>query len=313
MKSATAQLSAGRSARQEKRVERLQTYGMLLPSLVFLAVFAIYPILWVLKYMFYQYDDIRPMKFIGLSNFVTLFHDGYFWKTVLNTLIYGGGKIVITIPLSLILALILNGRIRGKGFFRSAMFMPTIISTAVMASMFYYILNPYNGILNQIMLHYHIIHAPINWLGSKYAMLSAVIVAIWGAIGNYMIYLIAGLQSIPSELYESAEIDGANRLQATWYITLPQLGPVMQIVMMLAIINSLKGYESIMVLTSGGPNGATDVMFLYVYKLFFPMSDGSNFTTNYGYGATVAFASALIVGVITCVYLLYSRRLDENT
>ena len=310
----TNKTSSNLDGMKENLKERLQTYGMMLPSIIFLLVFSIYPIVWVLKYMFYDYDDTTIAKFVGLDNFVRLFTiDTYFWKTVLNTLIYGGGKVLITIPLALLLAIILNDKIRGKNFYRAAIFMPTIISTAVMSMMFYYILNPYNGIVNQMLMRFNLISQPINWLGEKYAMLSVILVAAWGAIGNYMIYFIAGLQSIPKEIYDSAEIDGANKYQTAWYVTIPMLGPVMQIVLMLAIIISLKGYESIMILTSGGPNGATDVMFLYVYKLFFPLSDGSDFRTDYGYGATAAFVAAIIVGIITCGYLLYSKKLNEDS
>ncbi|WP_298838522.1 carbohydrate ABC transporter permease [Clostridium sp.] len=299
--------------KKENLKERLQTYGMILPSFIFLLVFSIYPLVWVLRYMFCEFDESTPAKFIGMGNFVRIFtRDTYFWKTVLNTFIYGGGKILLTIPISFLLALLINEKLKGKDVVRAMIFMPTIISTAVMAMMFYYILNPYNGVLNQILISFHIVSQPINWLGEKYAMLSVILVAVWGAIGNYMIYFIAGLQSIPQEIYESAEIDGANKLQTTWYITIPMLGPVMQIIIMMAITVSLKGYESIMVLTGGGPNGSTDVMFLYVYKLFFPMSDGSDFRTNYGYGATAAFVSAIIVGLITCAYLYYSRKSSED-
>jgi raffinose/stachyose/melibiose transport system permease protein len=304
-------MNIGRS--NESLKDKIQTYLMIMPSVLFLTVFSIYPITWVLKYMFYDYDDVRPAKFIGLANFVRIFtRDPYFWKTVLNTFIYGGGKLLISIPAAFLLALFLHNKLRGKNFIRATIFMPTIISTAVMSMMFYYIFNPYNGILNQLMIRFNLIEQPVNWLGEKYAMLSAILVAAWGAIGNYMIYFIAGLQAIPQEVYESAEIDGADRLQTTWYITIPMLGPVMQTVIMLAITISLKGYESIMVLTSGGPNGATDVMFLYVYKLFFPMSDGSDFRIDYGYGATVAFISAIVVGMITCAYLWFSKKMNED-
>lgn len=299
---------------RESLTEKIQVMGMMLPSVVFLALFSIYPILWVLKFMFYDYDDANPAKFIGLDNFVRVFtRDTHFWFSVWNTLVYAGGKIILTIPLSFVLALLLNEGLKGKDFIRATIFMPTIISTSVVSMMFYYILNPYNGVLNLLMQRFGIIEDPINWLGSEHAMLAAIIVAVWGAIGNYMIYFLAGLQSIPKEVYESASIDGANKLQTMWYITIPMLGPVMQIIIMLAIIISLKGYESIMVLTGGGPAGSTEVMFLYVYKLFFPMSDGSDFRVDYGYGATASFVSALIVGLITCAYLWYSKKLNQDT
>jgi raffinose/stachyose/melibiose transport system permease protein len=126
-----------------------------------------------------------------------------------------------------------------------------------------------------------------------------------------MLLFLAGLQSIPEVIYESAAIDGANAFQQFWKITIPLLGPVLQMIIMLAITVALKGYESIMVLTEGGPFGKTEVMFLYAYKMFFPISASSSFTQQVGYGSAVGFASAIIVGAITFLYFILSRRLNR--
>ncbi|MBW4841191.1 MAG: sugar ABC transporter permease, partial [Paenibacillaceae bacterium] len=158
---------------------------------------------------------------------------------------------------------------------------------------------------------YHLIGQPIDWLGPKHAMLTVIIVAVWGAVGNYMLLFLAGLQSIPQDLYESAAIDGAHAGQRFWHITIPMLGPVMQMIIMLAIIASLKGYESIMVITEGGPIGKTEVMYLYLYKLLFPVSTGSPVTQQFGYGSAVGFATAIIVGAITAGYYFLSKRMNK--
>ena len=296
-----------------KRIKsNTDVYTMILPSVFFLAVFSVYPLLWALKFVFYEYDGMRDPTFVGLDNFVRLFtRDKDFWKSVGNTFIYAGGKLVLTIPLAFGLAVMLNKKLRGRSFFRTTIFMPTIISTAVMSLVFYFIFNSYNGILNQMLMNLGLVDRPIEWLGMKHAMLSAVLVAVWGAVGNYMIYFLAGLQSIPEELYESSAIDGANKFHQLVYITIPMMGPVMQVVVMLAIIVALKGYESIMVLTAGGPAGATDVMYLYIYRAFFPTEGAGMFVAQYGYGSAVAIASAVIVGVITAVYLYISKKMNE--
>ncbi|MGE5605687.1 MAG: carbohydrate ABC transporter permease [Bacteroidota bacterium] len=288
-------------------------YIMIFPSVLFLAVFVLYPLAWALKFMFYEYNGMMQPRFIGMENFVRLFtRDLDFWKSVMNTVVYSGGKLLLTLPLSFILAVILNSKLKGRDFFRITVFMPTIISTAVMSLIFYFIFNSYNGIVNQLLLRFELIDTPLEWLGTKMAMFTSIIVASWGAIGNYMIYFLAGLQSIPDELYESAAIDGTNWWQALWHITLPMMGPVLQVVVMLAIIISLKGYESIMILTAGGPGGVTDVMYLYIYKLFFPLSEiGGNVTLQYGYGSAVAFVSSIIVGLITVGYLYWSKKMNE--
>ncbi|WP_084423292.1 carbohydrate ABC transporter permease [Cohnella thermotolerans] len=274
-------------------------------------VLGIYPILWAIHYMFYDYKGYGEKLFVGLANFGRLWRDDLFWNAVGNTLIYAGGKIAITIPLSLVLAVILNRKIPGRNLLRAIYFMPTVISTAVISVVFFIIFNSYNGLLNQFLQKFGLLSGSVEWLGPKYAMLTVIIVAIWGAIGNYMLLFLAGLQSIPEDLYESASIDGANAAQKFWYVTVPLLGPVMQMIILLAITVSLKGYESIMVLTEGGPIGKTDVMFLYVYKLLFPVSTGSVFIQEIGYGSAVGFATAIIVGLITCFYFVISRRMNK--
>lgn len=294
------------------RMQRyLNGYGFIFPSLLFTLALGVYPILWVFRYMFYDYKGYGVEQFIGLDNFTRLFRDDLFWNSVVNTFIYAGGKLIITIPLSLILAVILNRKLRGRNLLRAIYFLPTVISAAVMAVVFFIIFNSYNGILNQLLLKYEIISEGIEWLGPDMAMFTVILIAAWGAIGNYMLLFLAGLQSISDDLYESASLDGANSVQQFRYITIPMLGPVMQMVMMLAIINSLKGYESIMVLTEGGPFGKTEVMFLYVYRLLFPVSTGSIVEQQIGYGSAVGFASAVIVGLITLAYFYVSKKLNR--
>jgi ABC-type sugar transport system permease subunit len=262
--------------------------------------------------MFFRFDGLRAARLIGVENFIRLFtRDGDYWHSVINTFAYAGGKLVITIPLSFILALLLNSRMKLQGLFRAVVFMPTIISTAIMSLVFYFMFNAYNGIVNQVLMRLLIIREPINWFGRDMAMITAVIVAIWGAVGNYMIYFLSGLQTIPDEMYEATRLDGASYLQTMFYMVIPMMGPVLQTVLMLAIITALKGFESIMVLTAGGPAGATDVMYLYVYRSFFPSQGEASFTAQYGYGSAVAVVTALITGVITAFYLRASKKMND--
>ncbi|KQX49216.1 carbohydrate ABC transporter permease [Paenibacillus sp. Root444D2] len=295
-----------------KRITLFNSYVFIFPSLFLTLVLGIYPIAWALRYMFYDYQGYGQEKFIGLDNFSRLLRDQEFWHSVYNTFIYASGKIIIVLPISLLLAVILNRGLKAKGLLRAIYFMPTIISTSVMSIVFFTIFNSYNGLLNQFLIKYGLISKAIEWLGPNYAMLTIIITAIWGAIGNYMLLFIAGLQGIPEDLYESASIDGANSAHKFWYITIPMLGPVLQMIIMLAIITALKGYESIMVLTEGGPFGKTDVMYLYVYKLFFPVSASASTVQQIGYGSAVGFVTALIVGLITVLYFYMSKRLNRE-
>ncbi|MFD1134693.1 carbohydrate ABC transporter permease [Paenibacillus urinalis] len=289
------------------------SYSFLMPSLILTVVLGIYPIMWAMRYMFYDYKGYGTEKFVGLANFERVIMDQQFWESVTNTFIYAGGKLLISIPLALILAVILNWNIKGRNLLRAIFFMPTIISTSVMAVVFFTIFNSYNGILNQFLMKFGLVKSAIDWLGVDFAMLTIIIVSVWGAVGNYMLLFLAGLQNIPNDVYESSALDGANKFQQFRYITIPMLGPVMQMIIMLAIINALKGFESIMVLTDGGPIGKTNVMFLYVYKLFFPPA-GSTAATHiqeFGYGSAVAFVTAVIVGMITILYFYGSKRMNQ--
>lgn len=294
-------------------LENRMVYLMLLPGLLFLAVFAIYPIVWILRTMFYQYTSFGDFNFTGLKNFNTLLHDEMFFNALKNTLVYAFLKLAVTIPLSFLLAYLVNMKLRGRMAYRTVYFMPTIISVSVMSTVFYLIFNPYNGTVNQILMKLGLIEDPINWFGSKYAMVTVLLIAVWGAVGNYMTYFLSGLQTIPAEIYESAELDGAVGFKRLWHITIPMMAPITQMVVMLALIQAFKDYESIMVLTGGGPNYRTETLYLYIYRLMFPVGDSyGNVVLNYGYGATVAFATAIIVGVITMIYLRWSRKMDET-
>jgi len=288
-----------------------QLFFMMAPSVFFLVFFTIYPLAWVLRFVLYEYPGYGEITFVGLDNFIRIFtRDKDFWNAVKNTFVYAGGKIIFTIPVSFMLAVILNSKLRGRNFYRAAIFMPTIISVSVMSMVFYFIFNSYNGIINQLLLRFNLASAPVEWLGVDMAMFTVILVAAWGATGNYMIYFMAGLQSIPESLYESASIDGATKLKQLTHITIPMMAPVTQMILMLAIMTAFKGFESIMIMTGGGPAGKTDVMFLTIYKIFFGL-EGDMSKIEYGYGTAVSVITAIIVGVITLIYLKISKKMKD--
>ncbi len=234
--------------------------------------------------------------------------DETFWRSVLHTFEYAGLKLIIIIPLSLLLAVLLNQKLRGTGLFRGIYFMPTVISAAIYSLIFGFIFAVYNGVLNASLHKIGIINAPIDWLGNTgIVMISIVIVAVWGGFGNYMILFISGMTSIPEEIYESSKIDGADGVQTFLRITLPMLSPVLKVILMLAITTAFKDYQSILVLTDGGPNNRSHVMFSYIYKLIF----SSSTTPQIGYATMLSIVAALIIGLITAVYMFVARKLDD--
>lgn len=296
-----------------QRVKQARSRGdvaaalMMLPAVFLLITISIYPFFWLFRYIFYDYNGFNAY-FIGFKNFTRMFQDTVFWKSVLHTFEYALMKLVIILPLSLLLAVLLNQKIKGSGIFRGIFFMPTVISSAVYSLIFGFIFAVYNGVLNAYLQNMGIVSAPIDWLGSaSIVMISIIIVAVWGGFGNYMILFMSGLSSISEEIYESCKMDGANGVQSFFHITLPMLSPVLKVILMLAITTALKDYESILVLTNGGPNSRSEVMFTYIYKLIF----GSQTTPQIGYATVLSIMAALIIGVITAVYLYFARKLDD--
>ena len=288
------------------------SYLMLLPNVIMFLIFTVYPILWAMRYMFYDYKGYGEARFVGLENFErVLTRDTVFWNSVVNTFVYVGGKLIITLPIAFLIAVLVHKSSRKNAVVQSVIFTPTIMSSAVMALIFYLIFNTYNGSVNKILMSAGLIKQNVNWLGVNYAMLTVIIIAVWGAIGNYMVYFIAGLTGISDDIYESAKIDGANETQSLFYITIPMLAPIIKMILMLALVVSFLDMQSILVLTEGGPMNATNVMFLYIYQLFFPVTYGSTVPQEFGYGAAVSVVAALIVGAVTLFYLFLARKLDK--
>lgn len=283
---------------------------MLTPATIFLIVCSIYPFIWIFRYICYDYNGFTA-TFTGTRNFTRMLNDKTFWASVGHTFEYAAYKLIFIIPLSLLLAVLLNARMRGSNLFRGVYFMPTIISTSISGMIFGFIFATQNGILNEILMQIHLISTPIPWLNSvEWVMGAVTILAIWGGFGNYMLYFTTGMNGISEDVYESAKIDGANAVQTFFRITLPMLAPVLKVVLMLAITGAFKDYEAIMVLTKGGPGNRSMVMFLYIYNMIFG-TPGSTSQAQIGYGALLSVVAAVIVGLVTAVYMLISKKLDD--
>lgn len=283
---------------------------MLAPTIFFVLVMSVYPFLWLIRYVFYDYNGFKAY-YVGLDNFKRVFRDGIYWNSVIHTFEYAALKLLFVLPLSMITAVLLQRKRFGSSLFQGIYFLPTVISSAVYSLIWYFIFATYNGVLNGYLEWAGVISKPVDWLGDeKTAMIAVVIVAVWGAFGNYMILLISGLTGISTDVYESAQIDGANGVQTFFKITLPMLGPVLKVVVMLAITTAFKDYQSILVLTGGGPNNRTHVMFSYIFQMVFGTANSAS-QLQIGYGSVLSIVSALIVGGVTVIYLHFSKKMDE--
>lgn len=306
MKSSNKLSFRDRIARANSRGDFAAVF-MMLPAVILLVVMSIYPFFWLFRYICYDYNGFNAY-FTGARNFMRMLEDETFWRSVFHTFEYAGLKLLFVIPLSLLLAVLLNQKLTGSSIFRGIYFMPTVISSAIYSLIFGFIFAVYNGVLNASLQKMGLIQAPIDWLGDpSIVMLSIVIVAVWGGFGNYMIYFISGMSSIPEEIYESSRIDGANGVQTFFHITLPMLSPVLKVILMLAITTAFKDYQSILVLTDGGPNNRSHVMFSYIYKLIF----SSSTTPQIGYATMLSVVAALIIGIVTAIYMFVARKLDD--
>ncbi len=284
------------------------TYAMLLPNFLLFLTFVIYPIVWTVRFMLYEYNGITEAEFTGLENFIRAIGDKDWWNAVLNTFKIGGLKLLIEMPLALTLAVVLNNRmLKGKGFFRGAYFLPTVTSMATMSLAFSFMFSPYNGIINMMLKDWGLISESISFLEKPTsALITVTIISVWSVFGQNVLLILSGLQNVPEEVNESAAIDGANRLQIFFKITIPLIMPMFKIILMLALIGSLEIFTPVLLITNGGPNGATDVMTTNIYGYYF--TDG---TAQYGYGAALSFISSLIIGCVTAIYLYISKKDDK--
>jgi raffinose/stachyose/melibiose transport system permease protein len=283
---------------------------MLLPTLTLFLVFSVYPIINVFYTSFFDYNGITDMKWIGIYNYLRVMRDSSWWITVWNTVHLGIGIPLVQIPLSLMLAVFLNGQIKGRGFFRAFFFLPNITSTAIMGIIFSFMFASYNGIVNGFLMQMGIIGKPIEWLGHEYlAKLTIVIFSTWAGTGFYMVLFLAGLQKIPKDLYESAAIDGATGIQSFFKITIPMLGQMFQIITMLSILSAMRLFDTVKVLTMGGPGNKTEVMTMYIFRYYFEPSGGG---MQQGYASAVATVGLMITAIVAGIYLLSTKEMGQE-
>lgn len=303
----TGRRAAGTLSRHNIR-DYIQSYLMISPQLIGFLIFTIYPIFWVLRWAWYSYDGVTA-EYIGLQNFVRVFtRDPYYWRSVLNSFILSFGKLAVEIPLALILAVILNRKLKGRNMFRTVFFMPNIISVAIIGLIFSFLFASYAGIINSLLMKFGLVTKSVNWFGDKWtAMAVLAIASIWQNFGINMIFFLTALQTIPKELYECSEIDGATKLGQFFHITLPMIAPVTRIILMLAIIGSLKVTDLVLVLTNGEPAGQTEVAMTYVFKYFFSYGESAS-AAQIGYASSLGVVTAVILGIVTLIYLRMTKK-----
>lgn len=274
-----------------KKSERKAAYIFVIPAVILLAVFLIYPALQTVRYAFTDYNIMRPdrIKFCGFNNFAELFGDKDFWIAVKNTLHFTVLVVPFQTILALALALLISSRRGGVSIFRAAYFSPQVTSMVVVAILWtvMYNSNPSSGLLNALLVSLGL--EPSGFLSDpKTAMNSIIFMSAWQGAGYQMMIFLAGLQGIPKEQYEAASIDGAGRFKSFLYVTLPGLKNVIQYVVMITVIQAMKLFTQPYVMTKGGPQNATRTLVYYVYEQGFQKR-------NFGYACAVAAVFFVIV------------------
>lgn len=279
-----------RPLRRARTREAIHAYVFMLPTIIGLLVFLIGPIVVSLYLSFTNYDLLSQAQWIGLGNYTQLFQDDLFWQALRVSAIYS----VVSVPLGLMLALfaavLLNQKLRGITVFRSIYYLPTVISGVGVAMLWRWMFNGEYGMINAL-LGYVGVNGP-SWItDERWALPALIIASLWG-IGGTMLIFLAGLQGIPTELYEAAEIDGAGRFRQFRAITVPLISHVTFFNLVLGIIGALQNFTDAFVITDGGPNNATLFLTVYLYRNAFQY-------LKMGYAAAVAWVLFLIVLVLT--------------
>jgi multiple sugar transport system permease protein len=279
--------------RKEYRSSDKAGYIMVLPYVLHFLIFVAYPLVFAFVLVFCRWDIVTPMEFIGLRNIQRLISDTTFWTAVTNTLKFLVLHIPLQILLALLIAVVLNGPIKLRGFFRGAFFLPFVISGAVVTILWQQLYSTDAGVFNLVLTRLGL--DPVPWLTDpSIAMYSIAVMATWKNVGFYIVLFLAGLQNVPRELYEAASIDGATRPQQFWKITLPLLRPITLLVVMLSTIGGFGLFIEPFVMTGGGPAESTLSVVLYLYKNAFQF-------LRMGYAATIGFALALMIFLVTLV------------
>jgi alpha-1,4-digalacturonate transport system permease protein len=299
---------------QDRVGVRGMAYIFVLPNLLIFGIFILLPMLLNFYYAFTGSTELFPQNrpFVGLENLNTLFtcqnfldpnscREDLFWRAVYNTLGYVTLQVGTMVVLSLITALALNAQIVARGFFRSVFFYPVLLSPVVVAVIWRWILQQ-DGLLNGIIVSLG--GERVSFLTSAaWAQTWVIVISVWAQMGFFTLILLAGLQAIPGEFYEAAQIDGASRWQSFWQVTLPLLMPTMVVVLVLALIRAVQVFDQVFPFTGGGPGTATQYMVQYIYQTGF-----SNQTKEYGLAAAASLVMAMFLLVLTAIQLRMGRR-----
>ena len=295
MSKTAAAAPAARKGISKSLRESLVAYSFIAPNFIGFCVFTLVPMCIAIGLSFCSWDGVHPVEFIGLSNYLALLSDKTFKHSFVNTIVYAVGTVPLTLVCSLGLAMLLNQNVKCRNFFRTVSFFPYVASLVAVAAVWNCIFSPSMGPVNMVLAKLGVENLPRWAAGKDTAMLTVILFSVWKNMGYYMVIYLAGLQGTNPELEEAAELDGANKWQIFWNVTLPQLRPTTFFVVIMLTIASFKVFDQMYMITQGGPGDATNTLVYYIYNVAFVN------TPKYGYASAVAMVLFALVLVITLV------------
>jgi multiple sugar transport system permease protein len=287
------------------------SYALMIPGAILIALFSVYPMVMSWYYSFFRWDGFTAdMTFIGFENFVEAVGDPYFWNAFTQSLIFAGVATPIELAISLFFALLLNdAALRLRTIYRTMIFIPVVTTTAVIAIVMSFVFSAFDGPVNQVLTLLQITDDSIDFLGNPNTVLwTAIGIFIWKWCGQPMIYWLAGLQTIPTELYEAAKVDGATLLKQFRHITAPLLSPFAIMITLIVTLGNLQVFAFIQALTGGGPNFSSEVMEVYIYRMAF----GGSGTQRLGYASAAGVVFGLTIMVLGLLQLIAVRKLRAS-
>jgi ABC-type sugar transport system permease subunit len=287
-----------------RRGDLIWAYIAIVPFLILFLAFTVWPLLRTVQFSFFEYNGIGALErapMVGFKNFAFVAKDPVFQQSYLNTWMFTIGQTLIKLPLSFLVAvLLMQPWLRLRGLFRLAFFLPWLMPPSIVAMVFYYLLNPNNGAINQALVAAGLISKPIDFLASAPIAFSTIaVISTWQIMGQYVIFWMAALALVPKELLEAAQVDGADGWRRIWYVTLPLIRPMAVIIASLGLIWSFNIFDWVAILTSGGPGVSTFVVNYYVYDKAF-----GHATSQYG---TASAAASLFGITVLIVYIIVGQ------
>lgn len=304
--STAARADAGRpllraGSRRRTRRDALTFVAFVAPNFLLLAVFTFWPVLYSLYLSFFKWNMIAKRKtFLGLDNYRAMLADPVFWLVLRNTAALAAVTVVVTLAAALALAVLLNRRLPGRSFYRMIIFSPTFTTSVAVAYVWAWILDSNWGLL-RVFLGWVGLESPKWFTDVHWSLVAVMIVVVWSRLGYAMVIFLAGLTGIPVELYDAARVDGASPWQTFWRLTFPLLSPTTFFLVVTSIINALKIFDIVNIMTGGGPMNSSNVYVMYLYQNAFKW-----FRT--GYASTLALVLFLLILAITLVQMRLSTR-----